>query len=107
MGIGIEQNYNKSATVQRLDDDESGIGEEYANYLVNIACHIQPLDDSFGIDVDGSFGKSFLMFCGVNDILEGDKIIVGSDSYKVVGVDSYEYLGEKRHMELIIRKYIK
>ena len=104
MSIDIERNFNKVVTVQRLDADMVGYTEEYANHLLNVACHIQPLDDSYSQDIEGSFGKEWLMFCNVFDILEGDRIVDGSDEYRVVSVESYKFLCENRHMELRIRK---
>jgi hypothetical protein len=103
---GIETNFNKSVTVQRLSVKTSHIGDEkYANHLTAVACHIQPLDESITEDLSGSFGKDYLMFAYVQDIVEGDQVVDGSDKYKVVGVESYEFLGQNRHMELRIRKY--
>ena len=104
MSIDIETNYNKSVTVQRFDPDDSGDGESYVNYLSNVKCHIQPLDESFTEDLSGHFGKDFLMFCQSQDILEQDKIVDGSDVYVVVGLEKFAFLGQTRHMELRIRK---
>ena len=105
MSIDIEKNFNKSVTVQRVDDFESGDGEYYANYLSNVKCHMQPLDESYNEDLSGSFGKDYIMYCLVQDILEGDRIVDGSDTYRVVGVKSFEFLGQSRHMEIRIRKF--
>jgi hypothetical protein len=103
--MAIEKNYNKTIKTQRLYDD-SGIGEEYFDYLTGVSCHIQPLDEAFSTDLDGSFGKNFLMFCKVQDIREGDKIVDGSTVYRVTGEDSYNFNDEDKHMELTIRKFI-
>ncbi len=103
----IEQNYNKSITVERFEDsDESGdTTESYSAYLIGVACHIQPLEDAYGEDLDGNSGKDYLMFCEVLDIKERDKIVDGTEEYKVVGVKSFNFLGANRHMELRIRKF--
>lgn len=102
----IHLQYDKFIDVKRMVADESGIGEEYETFLSALPCHIQPLDENFGEDLDGSFGKNFLLFCDIADILEGDRVINGSDVYRVVGVASYKFLNEERHMELTIRKFI-
>ena len=102
--IDIEQNYDRSVTVQRLDDQTSSYTEEYVNYLMSVPCHIQPLDDAYNQDVEGNFGKEWLMFCAVRDILEGDRIIDGAVEYRVVGVESFRFLGEDRHMEVRLRR---
>jgi len=46
------------------------------------------------------------MFCSVLDIQEGDLIVDGTTSYKVVGVEDFKtWLGLSTHMELRIRLY--
>lgn len=101
----IEINYTKIVDIQRFDDNESGDGEAYGPHLSAVPCHIQPLDESYNEDLTGSFGKDSLMFCAVQDIVEGDRVIDGSDEYRVYGVKSYNFLGKNRHMELRIRKF--
>jgi len=103
--MAIDTHYNRIIKTQRLED-ESGDTEAYQDYIPALNCHIQPLDDNFSEDLAGSFGKNFLMFCQVCDILEGDKIIDGTDTYRVTGVDSYNFRDEDKHMELIIRKFL-
>lgn len=102
--MAIEDHYDRTIDTERLFDDSGGGTETYDTYLTGVACTIQPLDESFGEDLTGSFGKDFLMFCAVQDILEGDKVIEDSTEYKVVGVESYAFLGQDRHMEVRIRK---
>lgn len=99
--MSIEKNYNKIIDTQRLED-ESGNVESYQDYLSDIGCMIQPLDDAFSEDLDGNFGKDYLMFCGICDILEGDKIIDGADEYKVSAVEKFVH-GRNSHLELRIR----
>jgi hypothetical protein len=86
--------------------DESGsTSEEYADNIVDLECHIQSLDESFTEDLDGSFGKDSLMFCAISDILEGDRIIDGSDYYRVVGMKIFDFGSINDHMELRIRMF--
>ena len=107
MGLDIEINYDKSVRVDRLTDVDSGDAgeEEYTPHILALDCHIQPLDESFSEDITGQFGKDLLLFCAVSDILEGDRITEGSNVYRVVGVESFSFLGEQRHMECRIREY--
>jgi hypothetical protein len=99
----IEDNFDKFVDVKRLMDD-SGNTETYDDHIDDLPCTIQPLDESYSQDIDGNFGKDSLMFCDVADILEGDRIVDGATEYKVIGVESFEFLGQPRHMELRIRK---
>lgn len=105
----IQTNYDKTVDVLRLaENDESGEvdTEEYQTFLEDVACHIQPLDESYGEDIAGSFGKDWIMFCDKADILEGDRIVEGDTVYKVVGIEKFNFLGEDRHMEVRIRKFL-
>jgi len=104
--MSIEKFYNKSVEVYRLADDDSGYGEVYALHLAEVNCGIQTLDDRFNEDIEGSFGKDFLMMCGVVDIKEGDRVIDGEVEYRVVGVEVYD-MGNNPHIELIIRTFNK
>ncbi len=99
--MSIERNYNKIVQTKRLVDD-SGNTESYQYNLYSVDCMIQPLDETFTEDLDGNFGKDYVMFCPVRDILEGDKIIDGTDEYKVSGLETFDH-GSNRHMELRIR----
>ena len=101
--MAIQDQYNNMVTVQRVIDD-SGNTEVYDDHIVDLPCVIQPFDDSYNQDIDGNFGKEWLMFCDVNDILEGDRIVDGVIEYKVVSVESFEFLGKVRHMECRIRR---
>ncbi len=107
MAIDIETNYDRNVRIDRLSNVDSGeAGEEdYDTHINSVACHIQPLDESFSEDNTGQFGKDYLMFCDVCDILESDLVVDGSTTYKVVGVESFNFLGENRHMEIRIREY--
>lgn len=102
--MGIEANYNKVVEVERLTDDESGDTQEYGVHLADVACMIQPLDDNFSEDIDGNFGKDYLMFSAPLDIKEGDRIIDGATEYRVVGFESFD-LTDQAHMEVRIREF--
>jgi hypothetical protein len=102
--MAIESQFNKSVVVKRLTDD-SGNTEIYDTHIVSLPCHIQPYDDSFNQDVDGSFGKDSLMFCSVVDLQEGDVVVYASNNYRVVSVESMEFLNQPQHIEARIRLF--
>jgi hypothetical protein len=101
--MAIEDHYDKVVNIERLSE-ESGISE-YEAHLNGVKAHIQPLDEAYSEDLDGSFGKDSMMFCDTADILEGDRVIDGSNEYRVVGIKKYKFLGEQRHMEVRIRQF--
>jgi len=99
--------FDKTISVHRLVADSGESPSDIEEYtlvddLGSVLCNIQPLDDSYGEDFAGSYGKDFLMFCDEYDIKEKDKIIEGDHKYIVVGVESYSFLGYS-HMELRIK----
>ena len=102
----MEELFDKNIDVYRLTGDESPESpedtESYQLHLNDVSCNIQPLDDSYGEDLRGSYGKDFVMFCLYHDIKEKDKIIDGLDEYIVVGVERYRFLGYE-HLELRIK----
>lgn len=103
--MAVDSFFNKVVLTERLvkDNDESPTDtEEYQSYLDDIPCLIYPLEDSYGEDIQGSYGKDFIMICGILDIKEKDKVIDGWDEYIVVGLKEYNFLGTEL-MELRIR----
>ena len=101
----IENRYNKVVSTQRMADITGTQKEQYVTYLASVNCLIQPFQQSFGEDIDGSVGKDYTMFCEEVDIKEGDKVIDGSNTYKVAGVNHYQGSLNNDHMEVIIREY--
>lgn len=98
------ENFNSTVNVLRLTPIGATQKENYAAHLTGVGCLIVPLDESFGTDLEGSFGKDFSMYCEGTDILEGDKIINGALAYKVIGVRSYSFMGNDL-MEIRIRDF--
>lgn len=95
--------YTSSVDVQRVAATSGEADTQtFGSHLSSVKCNIQPLDDSFGEDLEGSYGKDFLMFADVADIAQGDKIVDGSTEYMVMGVESYSLEGYA-HLELRIR----
>ncbi len=94
--------WQNSVEVRRLVAD-AGDTETSTTHISLLYCNIQPLEDSFGIDLEGSYGKDFLMFCDSADIKEGDQIIDGSDTYEVRGVDNPQ-VAQFDFLKLRIRK---
>lgn len=101
----IQDEFDLTADVKRLTPSDDGQTESYGDHLSGVPCAVQPLDDAMSQDLQGSFGKDFLMFCDVQDIDEGDQVVIDEETYRVVGVDSYEWHGVPEHMELRIRRF--
>jgi len=101
--MAIEDFYNETVVVNRLvasDDDDT---ESYEEHIARLNCHIQPLEDSYAQDIEGNYGKEWLLMCGVVDIQEGDRIVNGTTEYRVTGIESYTVQHVAKHMELRIR----
>jgi hypothetical protein len=103
----LESHFDKTARVDRLsvvldEEDEPTAKKDYQAYIASLACHIQPLDPSITQDIPGGFGKNFLMFSGPADIIEGDRIFIDSEEYRVIGTERLNFNGHP-HQETIIR----
>lgn len=101
----ITDYYNKIVSTKRLTDITTTDREDYQTYIATLSCLIQPLSETFQEDLEGSTGKDYVLFCGVADILEGDRVIDGTDEYSVVGLKRYSDKNGEHHLEVIIRKY--
>jgi hypothetical protein len=101
----ISDYYNKTVSTKRLADITATDKEDYQTYIATLSCLIQPLSETFQEDLEGSTGKDYVMFCGVADILEGDRVIDGTDEYSVVGLKRYSDKNAEHHLEVIIRRY--
>lgn len=101
----IEKYYTLSADITRLSpDSDSDFVEEYASHITGLPCYIEPYDDTYNEDLQGNFGKDFYLFCAPADIQEGDMITISSVKYKVVSLETYNTIGDNRHMEIKIRQ---
>lgn len=102
--IGFQ--YNETVAVKRLADVPDTNKREYGTHIASLACHIQPLDPQISTDIEGGFGKDWMMFCDTADIAEGDRVIRTVNSvekeYRVTGIESYDFMGNP-HMEVSIR----
>jgi hypothetical protein len=99
MNIGFF--FDKRIWVYRLSSEASDM-EGYELLYSNVPFHIQPLDDTYGQNLDGVKGKDFIGACANMDIKEHDKIRHNEEWYLVEGIDNYELKGST-HMELRIR----
>jgi hypothetical protein len=101
----IETTYNKTVSTKRLSPVSGTNKEEYIASLGSVACLIQPDEVSYSEDVEGQFGKNFVMFCAIVDIKDGDIVVDGTDEYKVIGSERFDFMGHS-HMELELRQRI-
>lgn len=100
----LYNHYNSTVQVKRLADISGTDKEEYSHQFY-LKCRIISVDESSNEDIDGNAGKDYMLYCANCDIQEGDRIIKGSDEYRVVGVMPYEkFLGRDKGMEIRIRK---
>jgi len=105
----LESHFDKTARVDRLavvldEEDQPTAKKTYQTHIATLACHIQPLDSSITQDIPGGFGKNFLMFSPAADIIEGDRIYINSEEYRVIGTESLNFNGHP-HQETIIRVF--
>lgn len=98
----ISSLFDKTAIISRLADVPETDKQAFSSHIAALPCAIQPQDAAFTPDVPGSFGKNWIMFCDTADIVEGDRVTIDSKEYRVVGVESFSFIGEA-HMEIVLR----
>lgn len=104
----INLQYNEVVQVNRFVDVEDTNKKILQVHIEELKCVIQPLEAQISQDIDGGFGKDFLMFCATADVQEGDRIIRDTDEsgpgrqYRVTAIEKFEFMGN-RHMEVSIR----
>lgn len=102
----IEDQYNEGVAVKRLTDIADTNQQEFTEHIADVPCCIQPLDGQISSDIEGGFGKDWLMFCAPADIREGDRIIrtvnAEEKEYRVTSVESLDFMSHP-HMEVSIR----
>ncbi len=97
----ISSHYDKTAAVERLST-VTGNKKEFTAYLASVNCLIQPLNDEVSQDMTGAFGKDFLMLSPIVDIAEGDRVIIDTEEYRVMGTEALNF-GNNPHRESRIR----
>lgn len=95
--MSIARLFVKTASVERLTTT-TGNKMEFTSYLPSVDCLIQPLTDEVSQNMTGSFGKQFLMLSGIVDIQEGDRVIIDTEEYKVMGTEALNF-GNNPHRE--------
>ena len=99
----LESHYDKTADTMRFVST-TGDKQELNEHLSDIPCLIQPIDSAENEDREGIHAKSWLMMCDEADIIDGDRVIIDSDEYRVVGAETLSWQGHT-HMEITLRKH--
>ncbi len=100
----IQRHYTTMARTEReVFVSGSTVKKAYQTHLEQIVGMLQPLDASLTQDIPGSIGKNWVFICDLADVMEGDKLIVGTDVYKVDGIEKFDFAGINRHMEITLR----
>ena len=97
----ISDHYDKTAIVERLAI-VTGNKKAFTSHLASVPCLIQPLNDEVSQDMTGAFGKDFLMLSPIVDIQEGDRVVIDSEEYRVMGTEALNF-GGNPHRETRIR----
>ena len=105
MSYAIEKHYTETATISRMTDILGTDKQALEDIFIDIPIHLQPLQDSFSEDIDGGYGKDFLMFTKSREIKQGDRAIINGNEYRVMSVERYEFLDRAKHMECRVRLF--
>lgn len=99
--MSLSRHYNQTARIDRLTIT-TGSKQTFTQHLASVACLIQPLTDEVSGDLEGSFGKDFLMLSPTVDIREGDRVSISAEEYRVVATEALNF-GNNPHRETRIR----
>jgi hypothetical protein len=96
----IADHYNSTAIVKRLTGTTK---KTYTTHLASVPCLVQSRDESITEDINTAFGKNFLMFCDVADIIESDRVVIDSKEYRIVGIKTFGDSPYNKHLEIVLR----
>lgn len=100
--MSIQDLYNHTVSTQRLAPVVGTNKETWGTNLDSLDCTIHPVETSQQNLNDAAFYKSFKIWCDVDaDVLVGDRIIDGDNTYTVKGVSSYDF-GRNPHLRLTV-----
>lgn len=98
--------YDKTARVDRLtvveELYEPTNKKAFAIHIAELPCYLQALEDSITQDISVGFGKNWVLFCDIEDIIEGDRIFIEDKEYRITGIETFED-SRNPHMEIKIR----
>ena len=97
----IADYYDQTARIDRLETT-TGNKKSFTTHIESLRCHIQPLDPQITGDIEGGFGKNFLMFSESADIREGDRVFIDDKEYRITSTENLSFRGNS-HQETIIR----
>ena len=100
--MSISKHYNHTVDVKRLQTT-TGFKKEHVQTITGLRCHLQPLTAEL-LGSDGILGKDYSMFTGYVDIQEQDRVFDENGyEYRVQGVEKFDFMGQKRHIEVRLR----
>lgn len=100
--MSITDLYNHTVSTKRLAAVVGTNKETWATNLATLECTIHPVETSQQSLGDGAYYQTFKIWCDVDaDVVVGDRIIDGADTYTVKGVSSYDF-GRNPHLRLTV-----
>lgn len=108
--MAISSHYTQTAAIERLEDvlgeEDAPTGKKEYTAHLTLPCSLpQPMSDAYSQDIQGGFGKEFLVFCPIADIEEGDLVTINEQKYRIAGLESHTGRGANSHTELRLRLF--
>lgn len=102
--MSISDLYNHTVSTKRLAPVDGTNKETWQTNLATLLCTVHPIETSQQNLNDGAFYESFKIWCDVDaDVVTGDRIIDGDDTYTVKGVSRYDF-GRNPHLRITVVK---
>jgi hypothetical protein len=98
--MGYSGPTNVTVSTERLA--QTGNKESWQAYLTGIEGMLQPLGTEITAMTGGRFFQESRFICSIVDILESDRMVIGSDRYTIGGVEKFDF-GQNPHLEIVLR----
>ncbi len=101
--MAISRFYKKIVSTQRLSTVAGSKRESFQANLISLKCAIHPLSPDKALLGGEAFYNTFKMFCVSSaDILTGDRVIDGTDTYTVQSIADYDDVASENSYKSII-----
>ncbi len=90
-----------NVTISRLTAG-TGVQKTYVTFASNIKSMVQPLGAEQSALHGLAMGKGYKMFVDVQGVEAGDKVVFGTQEFRVLGSQDYNFAGSKRKHQMLV-----
>jgi hypothetical protein len=105
----IDKYFTQNITVKRLGWSTDEDGYDYSGEITSgtFKGHLQQASPELINNLGDIFTVSHIVWCPVGtDVKRGDTLEIGDRSFGVSGIQENTYVGNNRHLEVLINEYV-